>query len=112
MESGNRPTPEFRHEEAQIAIALNLSSRRVIGRARSDRLKRDLAIEAPRRALVARNPAPGPVHHSGRGSHYCSVDYRAELRQRRLLISDSASARECLPAVPLGDCLQSPAVGG
>lgn len=42
-----------------------------------------------RRALVARNPAPGLVHHSDRGSQYCSVDYQALLRKRRILISMS-----------------------
>jgi putative transposase len=38
---------------------------------------------------VARNPAPGPVHHSDRGSQYCSVHYQALLRKRRILISMS-----------------------
>ena len=37
-----------------------------VGWATSDRLKRDLAVEALRRALVARNPAAGLVHHSDR----------------------------------------------
>ncbi len=58
-----------------LAIVLDLFSRRVVGWATSDRLKRDLAVEALRRALVARNPASGLVHHSDRGSQYCSVNY-------------------------------------
>ena len=72
-----------------LAIVLDLFSRRVVGWATSDRLKRDLAVEALRRALVARNPAPGLVHHSDRGSQYCSVDYQALLRKRGVLISMS-----------------------
>ena len=72
-----------------LAVVLDLFSRRVVGRATSDRLKRDLAVEALRRALVARNPAPGLVHHSDRGSQYCSVDYQALLRKRGILISMS-----------------------
>ena len=72
-----------------LAIVLDLFSRRVVGWATSDRLKRDLAVEALRRALVARNPAPGLVHHSDRGSQYCSVDYQALLRKRGILISMS-----------------------
>jgi transposase InsO family protein len=68
---------------------LDLFSRRVVGWATSDRLKRDLAVEALRRALLARNPAPGLVHHSDRGSQYCSVDYQALLRRRAILISMS-----------------------
>ncbi len=72
-----------------LAVVLDLFSRRVVGWATSDRLKRDLAVEALRRALVARNPAPGLVHHSDRGSQYCSVDYQALLRKCGILISMS-----------------------
>ena len=72
-----------------LAVVLDLFSRRVVGWATSDRLKRDLAVEALRRSLVARNPAPGLVHHSDRGSQYCSVDYQALLRRRGILISMS-----------------------
>ena len=38
---------------------------------------------------MARNPAPGQVHHSDRGSQYCSVNYQALLRKRGILISMS-----------------------
>jgi putative transposase len=72
-----------------LAIVLDLYSRRVVGWATSDRLKRDLAVEALRRALVARNPAPGLVHHSDRGLQYCSVSYQALLRKRGVRISMS-----------------------
>jgi putative transposase len=60
-----------------------------VGWATSDRLKRALAVEALHRALVARNPASGLVHHSDRGSQYCSVDHQALLRKRGILISMS-----------------------
>lgn len=51
-----------------LAVIIDLYSRRVVGWATSDRLKRGLAVEALRRALAARNPQPGLVHHSDRGS--------------------------------------------
>ncbi|MFD1752056.1 IS3 family transposase [Salipiger marinus] len=72
-----------------LAVIIDLFSRRVVGWATSDRLKRGLAVEALRRALAARNPQPGLVHHSDRGSQYCSVEYQAELRKRGVLISMS-----------------------
>lgn len=72
-----------------LAVVLDLHSRRVVGWATSDRLKRSLAVEALRRAIANRNPSPGLVHHSDRGSQYCSVDYQAELRKRGILISMS-----------------------
>ena len=49
-----------------LAVVLDLHSRRVVGWATSDRLKRGLAVEALRRAIVNREPAAGMVHHSVR----------------------------------------------
>ena len=72
-----------------LAVIIDLHSRRVVGWAVSDRLKKDLALAALRMALVQRNPSPGLVHHSDRGSQYCSINYQAELRERGLLISMS-----------------------
>ena len=72
-----------------LAIVLDLFSRRVVGWALSNRLKRGLAVEALRRALVVWPPAPGLGHPSDRGSQYCSVDDQALLRKRSLLISMS-----------------------
>jgi putative transposase len=72
-----------------LAVVLDLFSRRVVGWATSDRLKRALAVEALQRAIATRNPSPGLVHHSDRGSQYCSVDYQALLRKHGILISMS-----------------------
>lgn len=60
-----------------------------MGWAKVDRLKRALALNALKRAIASRNPAPGLTHHSNRGSQYCSVNYQAELRKRKILISMS-----------------------
>lgn len=51
-----------------LAVVLDLFSRRVVGGATSDCLKPHQEVEALRRALVARNDALGPAHHSDRGS--------------------------------------------
>ena len=59
-----------------LAIVLDLYSRRIVGWETSDRLKKDLAITALKRAIVIRQPAAGLIHHSDRGSQYCSYDYR------------------------------------
>ena len=63
------------------AAVLDLYSRRVIGRAVSNRMKRDLAIRAPDMAVALRKPPEGCIHHSDRGSQYCSHDYQKRLRQ-------------------------------
>ncbi len=62
-----------------LAIILDLYSRRIVGWGTSDRLKKDLAITALKRAIVTRQPPPGLIHHSDRGSQYCSYDYRGLL---------------------------------
>ena len=55
----------------------------------ADRLHRQLAINALRKAIVMRRPKPGLVHHSDRGSQYCSIDYQALLRSEGIVISMS-----------------------
>ncbi len=72
-----------------LAVIIDLFSRRVIGWAVSDRLKRDLPIEALNRAIAFRQPPPGVIHHSDRGSQYCSNDYRKILEVHGFLVSMS-----------------------
>ena len=63
-----------------LAVILDLHSRRVIGWAVSDRMKKDLAIRALDMALNLRQPAEGCIFHSDRGSQYCSYDYQKKLQ--------------------------------
>ena len=72
-----------------LAVVIDLFSRRVIGWAVSDRLHRRVALEALRKALTMRRPTDGLIHHSDRGSQYCSIDYQAELRRHGIQISMS-----------------------
>ena len=72
-------------------MLIDLFSRRVVGWAVSDRLKKDLALRALRMALVTRRPPRGLIHHSDRGSQYCSIDYQAVLKKHGLLISISGN---------------------
>ena len=72
-----------------LAVVIDLFSRRVVGWAVGDRLHRRLALAALRKALVMRRPPEGLIHHSDRGSQYCSVDYQAELRRHGITISMS-----------------------
>ena len=63
-----------------LAVILDLHSRRVIGWAVSNRMKRDLAIRALNMAIALRRPPKGCIHHTDRGSQYCSHDYQKILR--------------------------------
>ena len=72
-----------------LAIVMDLHSRRIVGWATSDRLKRDLALEALRRAVALRRPQQGLIHHSDRGSQYCSTEYRDALKKIGAVVSMS-----------------------
>lgn len=64
-----------------LAVVLDLYSRRLVGWAMSDSLHRHLAIEALLMAVETRQPSPGLLHHSDRGSQYASDEYQALLTQ-------------------------------
>ena len=72
-----------------LAVILDLHSRRVIGWAVSNRMKRDLAIRALKMAIAFRMPPNGCIFHSDRGSQYCSHDYQKILRQHGFKVSMS-----------------------
>ena len=72
-----------------LAVVLDLHSRRAIGWAVSNRMKRDLAIRALNMAIALRRPPRGCIHHSDRGSQYCSHDYQKLLRQHGFKVSMS-----------------------
>ena len=72
-----------------LAVIIDLHSRRVIGWAVSSRMKRDLAIRALKMAIALRNPPKGCIHHTDRGSQYCSHDYQKLLRQHGFKVSMS-----------------------
>ena len=72
-----------------LAIVLDFFSRRIVGWAISSRLKKDLALSALRRAIAVRTPAAGLIHHSDRGSQYCSDDYLRLLKDQGMIPSMS-----------------------
>jgi transposase InsO family protein len=72
-----------------LAVIMDLYSRRVIGWATSDRMKQDLAIRALNMAINIRQPQPGCIQHTDRGSQYCSHAYQKILRDRGFHVSMS-----------------------
>ena len=72
-----------------LAVILDLYSRRIVGWAVSNRMKRDLAIRALDMAVALRQPPKGCIHHTDRGSQYCSHDYQKRLKKHGFEISMS-----------------------
>ena len=72
-----------------LAVVIDLYSRRVVGWSLSNRMTKELVIDAMKMALRQRKPSPGLIAHSDRGSQYCSHDYQKLLKNNRILCSMS-----------------------
>ena len=72
-----------------LAVILDLFSRRVVGWSMSNRIDGQLTLTALRAALWSRQPPPGLLHHSDRGSQYACADYRDLLDEHGLICSMS-----------------------
>ena len=83
-----------------LAVMLDLFSRRVVGWSVSTSNDTALASEALKRALVARRPEAGLLHHTDRGSPYAGLAYTAILRQYGIVASMSRA----------GDCYDNAVV--
>ena len=72
-----------------LAVVMDLYTRMIVGWTMDSRMTRELVMNALRMARFRRKPAPGLLHHSDRGSQYCSGDYRALLREYSMVASMS-----------------------
>ena len=62
-----------------LACVLDLFNREIVGWAMKERMTRDLVMDALTMAWFRKRPAPGLIHHSDRGSQYCSHDFQERL---------------------------------
>ena len=72
-----------------LAIVLDLFSRRVVGWSMSNRITKELAINALKMSTWRRRPQRGLVFHSDRGSQYCSNAFQKELKKHGMISSMS-----------------------
>jgi putative transposase len=72
-----------------VAAVLDLGSRQVVGWATSATNDQALTGAALQRALVRRQPVPGLLHHSDRGSSYTGATYQQLLAAHGLVVSMS-----------------------
>ena len=63
-----------------LAGIKDLHSCKLVGWSLDSRMTRQLVLDALRMAYWREKPAPGLIHHSDRGSQYCSHDYQAALQ--------------------------------
>ncbi len=72
-----------------LAIVLDLYTRQIVGWAMRERMTKELVIDALRMAWFRRRPLPGLIHHSDRGSQYCSHEFQKQLADYGMLASMS-----------------------
>ena len=83
-----------------VALVLDLYARKLVGWAMSQTMPQELTLCALDVALGWRDPAPGLVHHSDRGSQYAAKDYRNKLKARGITVSMSRKG-DCWDNAPM-----------
>jgi len=72
----------------------------IVGYAMGDRLTRNLISQSLFRAIESKRPSQGLLHHSDRGSQYCSHDFRNILKQHGFIASMSRKGN-CYDNAPM-----------
>ena len=83
-----------------LAGVKDLFNGELVGYAMSERMTKSLVMHALFRAVSTKRPPPGLLHHSDRGSQYCSHDYRKMLKQFGMMASMSRKG-DCWDNAPM-----------
>lgn len=70
-------------EEGWLYLAghKDLFTGEIVGYAMAERMTTNLVMDSLRRAMAAKRPAVGLIHHSDRGSQYCAQEYASLVNQ-------------------------------
>lgn len=83
-----------------VAAIKDLFAGEVVGRSFGRRMTADLVVRALEQAASTRRPAPGLIHHSDRGSQYCSHEYQELLASHGMRVSMSRKGN-CYDNAPI-----------
>ncbi len=72
-----------------VAAIKDLFAGEIVGRSFGERMTTDLIVRALEQAVATRRPSRDLIHHSDRGSQYCSDEYQGLLRSCGLRVSMS-----------------------
>ena len=78
----------------------DLCSRKIVGYAMGERMTKNLVMESLWRAVETTKPLTGLVHHSDKGSQYCSHEYRRMLESLGMKASMSGTGN-CFDNAPM-----------
>ena len=91
---------ETREGFLYAATIMDLFSRKIVGLAMRADLSKQLVIDALMQALQRREPQPGLVLHSDRGTQYCAWHYR-ELLQTHGIVQSMSRKGDCWDNAPM-----------
>jgi len=91
-----------------LAGVKDFGSKEIVGWAMGDRMTKELVRAALAKALAFRTPLPGCIHHSDRGSQYCSHEYRRDVEAAglRASMSRKGNCYDNAPTESLWGCLK------
>ena len=78
----------------------NLFTGELVGYAMAERMTKNLVIQSLLRAVAAKRPAAGLIHHSDRGSQYCALEY-ASLLDRNGMRASMSRKGNCYGNAPM-----------
>ena len=83
-----------------LAAHMDLFNGEIVGYAMSERITKSLVSQSLFRAVAAKRPGKGLIHHSDRGSQYCARKYRKLLNQFGMAASMSRKGN-CYDNAPM-----------
>ena len=89
-----------------LAGIKDLCTGEIVGQAMSARMTQDLVCRALFRAVLRKRPVAGLIHHSDRGSQYCSKRYKKLLEQFGMIASMSCKGN-CYDNAPMENFFSS-----
>jgi putative transposase len=89
-------------EEGWLYLAghQDLFTGEIVGYAMGSRITKNLVIQSLFKAVAAKRPGPGLIHHSDRGVQYCAYEYRRLLDQFKMKASMSRKG-DCYDNAPM-----------
>ena len=89
-------------EEGWLYLAghKDLFTREIVGYALGHRITKNLVSQSLFKAVAAKRPGAGLIHHSDRGSQYCAQEYRKLLDQFKMKVSMSRKG-DCYDNAPM-----------
>ena len=89
-------------EEGWLYLAghKDLFTGEIVGYAMGSRITKNLVSQSLFKAVAAKRPGPGLIHHSDRGSQYCAHEYRRLVNQFKMRASMSRKG-DCYDNAPM-----------